>query len=152
MQNSKFKIQHLLILLCLLPFAFCIGCSIPNLEKSDCTGARNAMLEFYSFHYSSDMKFNQENLKLRQKFLTPELFQTLAQKADTPVDYFTASEEAPKAFRVGSCAVIEPDKKTSLEIVLFWRDNKTEESRQKQVQVEAVKENNAWLVNKVEAK
>ena len=110
------------------------------------------MHEFYSFHYSNDMKFNQENLKLRQKFLTPELFQILSQKPDSAIDYFTNSDEPPKAFRIGSCEVIEPGKKTSLSAVFFWRDNTTEKSRQKEVQVEAVKENNEWLVNKVEAK
>lgn len=135
----------------LLLTAYCLlGCSVPNLEKPECTDARNAMREFYSFDYSNDTKFNQENLKLRQKFLTPELFQMLAQKPDSVTDYFTASDEPPKAFRIGSCQVVEPAKKTSLSVVFFWKDG--EVSRQKEVQVEADKINSEWLVNKVEAK
>lgn len=151
-QSPKFKKQTLFFALCFVFFAFCYGCSIPNLEKPDCTDARNAMREFYSFHYSNDMKFNQENLKQRQKFLTPELFQMLSQKPDNPIDYFTGSDEPPKSFRIGKCEIIEPDRKTSLEVVFFWRNNTIEESRQKEVQVEAEKENNEWLVNKVDVK
>ncbi|MGI9036436.1 MAG: hypothetical protein ACR2GD_10420 [Pyrinomonadaceae bacterium] len=135
----------------LLSAIFCFSsCSIPNLEKPECTDARNAVREFYSFDYSSDTKFNQENLQLRKRFLTAGLFQTLSQQPDSATDYFTKSEEPPKAFRVGECKVVEPQNKTMLGVVLFWRDN--EINRQKEVAVEAVKENNGWLINKVEAK
>ena len=135
----------------LLTFVFClVSCSIPNLESPDCDTARNSVREFYSFDYSNDTKFNQANLKLREKFLTPELFQMLSQKPDSPVDYFTNSEQPPKAFRVGECKVVERGKKTLLGIVLFWREN--EVNRQKEVEVEAVRESNEWLVNKVEPK
>lgn len=137
---------------CLLSAVFWLpSCSIPNLETADCTDARNAVREFYSFHYSNDMRFNQENLKQRKKFLTPELFQTLSQQPDSATDYFTASEEPPKAFRVGGCEVVEPNRKTSLGVVFFWK-NSNDESRQKEVEVEAVKENGEWLVNNVAAK
>ncbi|MGI8467279.1 MAG: hypothetical protein ACR2N3_02395 [Pyrinomonadaceae bacterium] len=151
-QKSEFG-RKALVFFCLLFSVFYLpSCSIPNLEKPECTDARNAVREFYSFHYSNDMRFDQENLKQREKFLTPELFQTLSQMPDSATDYFTDSEEPPKAFRVGGCTVVEPNQKTSLGVVFFWRDNSTEKSRQKEVQVEAIKENGEWLVNKVEPK
>lgn len=147
MQNSKFKIQNLLLLFCTLHFALCIGCSIPTLETSDCTQAREALREFYSFHYSNDTKFTKENLQQRERFLTPELFQNLMQKADGGKDYFTDADETPKAFRIGGCKVSEPNQKVNFGVVLMWRDeSKTE---QKEVQVQAVKQNDKWLINKV---
>ena len=148
----KLKFSRRKIAVCCLLSAVCcfLSCSIPNLEPPECDAARNSVREFYSFDYSNDTKFNQENLKLREKFLTPELFRTLSQKSDSPISYFTNSEQPPKAFRVGECKVVEPEKKTLLGVVLFWREN--EVNRQKEVEVEAIKENNEWLVNKVETK
>lgn len=87
-----------------------------------------------------------ENLKQREKFLSRELFKTLSASGETTKDYFTATDDYPKAFRVGGCKV-EGENKTVFGVLLFWKDNKRDE--QKEIQVEAVKENNNWLVNKV---
>jgi hypothetical protein len=125
------------------------ACSMPNLEKPECTEARDAVREFYSFHIGNDMKPSAENLKLRGKFLSGELLKTLVATNETTKDYFTATADYPKAFRVGSCEIISPGK-TVLGVLLFWRDDNR--SEQREIKVETVRENEKWLINKVESK
>lgn len=140
-----------LIFVCLLLTAYCsLNCSIPNLETPECTEARNTVKEFYSYHFGNDMKFTKENLKPREKFLSNELKQKLASQPESAADYFTATDDYPKAFRLGSCETVEPNKKVNMQIVLFW---KTEtRSEQREIQVEVIRESENWLINKVESK
>lgn len=147
MQNSKFRIQNWLLIFCILYFAFCVSCRIPNLESPECAAARNAVREFYSFHFGNDLKPSTENLRLREKFLTPELKRQLERKGEGATDYFTQSDDYPKAFRVGGCEA-ENENKAVIEVLLFWKDERR--SEQKAVRVEAAKENGVWLVNKVQ--
>jgi len=146
-QNSKFKIQNLVFLFCILHFAFLINCSIPNLEKPECTAARQTVKELYSYHFGGDMKFTAENLRQREKFLSGKLIENLSRNDESATDYFTATDDYPKAFRIGSCAVVESEKRVSLGVVLFWKTDAR--SEQREINVEAVKENDRWLVNKV---
>ena len=154
MQYSKFKIQNLKFLIwfglftfCILHFAFLINCSIPNLENPECTEARNAVREFYSHHFAGDMKPSKENLQQREMFLSENLKNYLAQQPEAAKDYFTQTDDYPKAFRVGKCEVISPEK-TVLGILLFWKTDTR--SEQREIKVEAVKESDKWLINKVE--
>ena len=123
------------------------GCgSIPNLEPRECAESSGVVKEFYSFHVGNEMKFSPGNLKLREKFLTPEFVKSL-QNLQTENDVFTTnSMDFPKAFRVGKCEVVSPEK-TVYEIVLFWRDDVR--SEQKIIKAEAVKQGDKWLINKI---
>lgn len=143
MRKKNFLLFIFALLLC------CSACSVPNLEAPECTEARDAVREFYSFHIAGDMKPSAENLKLREKFLSGELIKTLGASNENGRDYFTATADFPKAFRVGSCEAVSPGK-TVLEVLLFWRDDNR--SEQRTIKVEAVKENEKWLINKVESK
>ena len=139
--------HNLLRLFCILHLAFCItACSIPNLEKPQCTAARDAVKRFYSFHFGSDMSSSPENLKAREAFLTTELVKALSASTETKKDYFTATDNYPKAFRVGECSSGSDDK-TTLQVLLLWRDDTKNE--QKEVHVETVKVGENWLINKV---
>lgn len=130
-----------------LAFAvFLAGCSIPNLEPADCTDARNVVREFYSFHFGNDMAFSNENLMLRKRFLSPEFVARLSETPQT-FDPFTQTSDTPKAFRVGECKVVEAGKRTNFEILLFWKDDKR--SEQQSIHADAVKVNDAWLVDNV---
>jgi hypothetical protein len=149
-KKVRLRFSRTLFLFCLLYSVFFTSCSVPNLEERECADARDALRVFYSFHLDNGINFNQEKLKLRQKFLTPDLFQMLTQKPDSATDYFTGSDEQPKSFRIGGCRIIEQDKKLSQDVVFFWRDDAKEESRQKIVRVETVNTSNNWLINKVE--
>ena len=87
----------------------------------ECAEARTAIREFYSFHLGNDMKPSTENLKLREKFLSKELVKTLSASNETAKDYFTMTDDYPKAFRTGGCEVVSPQK-TVFEVLLFWKD------------------------------
>lgn len=95
------------------------------------------------------MKPSAENLKLREHFLSKKLAQTLSASSEKARDYFTATEDYPKAFRVGACRAISPEK-TALGILLFWKDDARDEQRE--IEVEAIRENDKWLIDKVENK
>lgn len=154
-QNSKFNIPNLEFykwnVKPSLLFAFCLilfisACSVPNLDKPQCTASRETVKEFYSYHFGSDMKLSKENLEASGKFLSDELKRNLAAQPVTATDYFTATDDYPKAFRVGDCEVID-DSKTIFQIVFFWRTDTR--SEQREVKVETIKQNDKWLINKV---
>jgi len=134
---------------CLLLAAFCsLSCSLPVLESPECTDSREAVRKFYSFHYANDIAPTPENLKAREKYLTPQLYQKLLSES-LGKDYFTLSDTPPKAFRVAACTPIDPAK-TELGVHLFWKDDT--KTTQNEIEVEAVKQGDGWLVNKVTAK
>lgn len=140
--------QNVFRLLCIVCCALCIGaCSIPSLEPAECAAARDGVKEFYSFHFGNDMHPSPENLKTRQKFLTPELFSTLSSQSETNVDPFTRSETPPKTFKIAKCTQQGADKAEVL-VQIYWRhdDGKVD---QKELNVEAVKTGGGWLINKV---
>ncbi|MFT3745009.1 MAG: hypothetical protein QM785_12040 [Pyrinomonadaceae bacterium] len=104
------------------------------------------MKRFYSFHFGNDMTPSPESLKAREKFLTSELVKTLSASTEQKRDYFTATDDYPKAFRVGECTAESSDKVT-LQVVLLWRNEAR--SEQKEVKAEAIKAADNWLINKV---
>lgn len=135
------------LVFCSLPFACCLlGCGVPNLEAPECTEARQAVKAFYSYHFGNEMRFSAENLKQREKFLTPEFAESL-RKLQTDADVFTTGDtDYPKAFSAGECRVAASDK-TVFDVLLFWKtDTRTE---QRKIKVEAVKQNDKWLIDKV---
>jgi hypothetical protein len=137
-----------IMLFCLLLTAHCLpACKVPNLEAPECTAARAAVREFYSNHFGGDMKFTPENLKAREKYLTPDLTRLL-QKFVTDSDPFTlaAPEDVPKAFRVGGCKTLAPDE-TEVQVLLFWKTDAR--SEQRAINVAAVKQNDNWLVSNI---
>ena len=142
--------HNFLRLFCILYLAFCISsCGVPNLEPTACTEARTAVREFYSFHFGNDMKFSPDNLKLRERFLTPELSKQIASAQDGVDPFTTGTNDLPKAFRVGECNEISPER-TEFQVLLFWRDDTR--SEQREIKVESVKQSEKWLVDKISAK
>ena len=129
------------------------SCSIPNLEEQDCREARGRVREFYSFHFGNDMNLSEENVKLRDKFLTSRLRTDLLNDAVTlPVkttEYFTAAptNDLPKAFRVGECRVVQPGQEVRFDVLLFWKDDTRTE--QKHVFASVKKEDDSWLIDSV---
>jgi hypothetical protein len=139
--------RRICILLCLLLTAYCLpACRLPTLESPECVDAREAVREFYSFHYANDIAMSPDNLKMREKYLTPELYRMLmANRPDK--DYFTNSDTPLKAFKVAACKVVDPNK-TDLGVHLFWKPNE-QTTIQKEVDVEVIKTGDAWLINNV---
>ena len=122
------------------------ACSVPNLEEPECTEARLAVKEFYSVHFGNDMQPSEQYLEKRKKFLTDDLKISVSKNLQGKQDYFTLTEDYPKAFRIGECQVSEANK-TIFQIVFFWKDDAR--SEQREIKVEAVKQNGQWLINKI---
>ncbi|MGI9054411.1 MAG: DUF3828 domain-containing protein [Pyrinomonadaceae bacterium] len=159
--NYKFKIQDskiivsehrskfLVSLIFFLQVIFTFSCSIPNLEKPECIESKEIVKQFYSFHFGNDMKPTPENLNRREKYLSRNLFEESKTRTETAKDYFTQTDDYPKAFRVSGCEVLTPEK-TLFEILIFWKtETRTE---QRTIKVETIKENGNWLIDKVENK
>ena len=145
--ERRVRIRRSVIASCLLLVGFIfLSCSVPSLETPACTESKNAVREFYSYHFGNEMKFSPEGLKYREKFLTPEFAKAVTNSREGTDPFTTGSEDLPKAFRVGECREISPER-TESSVLLFWRsDDRTE---QREIKVEAVDRNDTWLVNKV---
>ena len=126
------------------------GCSVPNLEEVDCRESRDVVREFYSFHFGNDRHPSVENLQLREKFLTRRLKGDLNDAvAALPegTDYFTATTDFPKAFRVGECQAAQSGQPVLFDVLLFWKDD--ERTEQKHILVTVKKEDDAWRIDSV---
>lgn len=88
-----------------------------------------------------------ENLRLREKYLTARLKDNLLAAPASEVDYFTATGDLPKAFRVGGCKVNTPGQSVNFDVLLFWKDDTRTE--QKHISVAVKKEDDKWLVDSV---
>ena len=136
----------------LLLIAHCLlfACSVPNLEAADCTAARDVVREFYSFHFGNDMRPTVDNIKLRERFITESLASKLAldlQSGSKTMDYFTQSENFPKAFRAGECSVIQNGTSVRFRVLTFWKDDVR--SEQRPIFVTAKKEKDGWRIDDV---
>lgn len=122
------------------------GC-IKSLDSPECIEARDQVKQFYSYHFDNLVNPDAEVVRTRASFVVDRLKPELDSEAGE--DYFTKTVEHPKAFRVGECRTID-DGRIAFDIVLFWRS--PERTEERQIVAEAVKENNRWLINKVENK
>ena len=136
----RFTIASIVLTVICLP-----GCSVPNLEEPDCRESRDVVREFYSLHFGNDMHQSAENIRLREKYLTAPLKDKLLAASPTDTDYFTATSDFPKAFRVGECKVNSPGKDVNFDILLFWKDDVRTE--QKHISVAVKKENDTWRID-----
>ena len=148
----KIRLRYQLSAVCLLLLAECLllSCSVPNLEEPDCGEARGIVREFYSYHFGNNLGFSEEELNARGHYLTPEFRKSLgAAPQDLPpgIDPFTRAADPPKAFRVGECKVVEAGRRTSFEVLLFWRDDVR--SEQRSITVEADRRADRWLIDRV---
>jgi hypothetical protein len=125
------------------------GCGVPNLESPECTEARVAVKQFYSFHFGNDMRPSAENFKLRERFLTKRFYSMLAAAPESNVDPFTMTREFPRTFKIGECTANSP-KSVDFQVQLYWRDD--EQTIQQEIVANAVKENDSWLVDSVGSK
>lgn len=133
--------------LCILHCALCIsGCSVPSLESPDCAAARDGVKQFYSFHFGNEMTPSPENLKAREKFLTPDLFRSLSAANGSATDYFTASDVPPKTFKIAQCTQTGSNK-ADVHVQIYWREDA--KVTQRELHVDVVKTGESWLINEV---
>ncbi len=138
------------VLCCLLPTAYSqLACGIPNLETPECAQARDAAKQFYSFHFGNDMRPSLENLKRRERFLTPRYYAMLSAAGENTLDQFTMTQDYPKTFKIGECKADTPTN-IDLQLQLYWRDD--QKTVQQEVVANMVKENDKWLLDGVGSK
>jgi hypothetical protein len=119
------------------------SCSIPNLEKPECTQARDSVKQFYSWYLGTNAEERSKHPEIYKKFISPT-FSFDPKKWET--DSYLLTNDFPKTFRVGACKVNDSEH-VGLQVLLLWRDDT--KSEQKEVHVESVKISDKWLISKV---
>lgn len=121
------------------------ACSVPNLEPAQCVAARDTVKRFYSLHFAKEISPTEATARANEQYLTERLH---AELEDSPgqEDYFTRTEDFPKAFRVGSCDPAS-DAAATFQVVLLWRDNTRND--QSEVKVTTVRAVDRWLIDQV---
>ena len=120
------------------------SCSVPNLETAECAAARNSVKRFYSLHFANQMNPTPEYSIMRDAFISERLKNSLV-TGEEPTDYFTQTQDFPKAFRIGVCTSGESD--AVFQVVLLWRDDVRNE--QAEVTVNAIRSGSEWLIDSV---
>lgn len=150
MPIAKRTMHSVFIAFCIMHFAFFIaGCRFYSLEPPECTEARVAAKQFYSFHFGNEMRPSAENFKARERFLTPRYYTALSTATDGTVDQFTLTEEYPRTFKIGECKA-ESEMIVDLQVQVYWRDD--EKTVQQEVVANMVKESGKWLLDGVGSK
>lgn len=150
MQNLEFKIKKWIAFFFILNFSFLIhSCRLYSLEPIECTEARVAAKQFYSFHFGNEMRPSPDNLKSRERFLTPRYFTALTASGEGSLDQFTLTENYPKSFKIGECRD-DTATKVDLQIQLYWKDDY--KTVQQEVVANMVKESGKWLLDGVGSK
>ena len=108
--------------------------------------SRNALREFYSFHFGNSMTFSQEDLNKRERFLTPEFVEKLRNSQEGTDPLTTGDADLPKAFRADACREASAER-TDHEVVLYWKDDTRTEERK--ISVSMTKRGDTWLVDSV---
>ncbi len=144
MRRLKCAMRYLTILFCITSCAFfAVGCSIPSLEKPECTEARETVKQFYSWYFAANAGERDRHPEMFKKYLSPS-FDVEAKQGQ--VDEFVLSDDFPKTFRLGSCKVMG-EKEVEIQVQLFWRDDV--KTVQKEVHVDTVKLEDKWLIDRV---
>lgn len=141
-------------LLCFLLLAMSglLGCRFYSLEPIDCTEARVVAKQFYSLHFGNDMRPSSENLKLRERFLTPEYYTRLAglqmAGATSEGDPFTPFSEKgpPKTFKIGKCQELGSGV-VDFQVQFYWRDDYSTDQRE--LHADMVKTDGVWLIRQI---
>lgn len=150
MKDPEFKIKKWIAFVFVLNFSFLVqSCRLYSLEPLECTEARVAAKQFYSFHFGNEMRPSPENLRSRERFLTPRYFSALTASEESSLDQFTLTENYPKSFKIGECRADTPTN-VDLQIQLYWKDDYN--TVQEEVIANMLKENGKWLLDGVGSK
>lgn len=118
-----------------------LSCSVPNLDPVECLEARTALKRFYSIHFDDGFRLTDHELDRQRPFFSKQLLKRVAGKRGEDHDYFTATSDYPKAFRIGRCTR-RKEGHTRFQILLFWKKGAV--SRQRTITVELVDEDGDW--------
>jgi hypothetical protein len=121
------------------------GCSIPNLERQQCTEARDVVHDFYFWYLGTEPAMRDKQQDVYNRFIAPS-FQSAAK---TELDPFFLSPTIPTTLKIGKCEM-KDDSHVEMQVQLYWRqDGKTD---QKEVYADVAKTGDKWLIDKVESR
>ena len=124
--------------------------------------AQAAVRSFYQFHLAHNKDFTVRNIRLRKRWLTPELFALLlgelkreseeskAHPDEAPYfegDPFTDSQEYPDSFRIGKAEANGELAKVA--VTLHWSARTSRGVDKRDIIVEATRAGGAWLISDV---
>jgi len=126
-------------------FTFSCGLSIPNLEDRECSSARDATREFYSWYLGTDSESRSKQKEVYDRFVSPGFSSTASGAADP----FFLADTTPTTFKVGKCEQRD-ESHIAMQVQMYWRqDAKTD---QKEVYADLTKTGGKWLIDKVESR
>ena len=139
------SLEMAIVCLLLLTGSFQLACSIPNLEGQQCTEARDAVREFYSWYMGTDAEMRQKQIDVFNRYVAPNFHSAAGPDSDP----FYLSQTTPTTFKIGKCEQ-KDDSQVTVQVQLYWRqDGKTD---QKEVYAEVKKATSGWLIDKVESR
>jgi hypothetical protein len=124
--------------------------------------ALKAVRSFYTYHLARNKDFTVRNVRLRRRYLTPELYNLLlvelkseAERSKAHPDeapYFegdplTNSQEYPDSFRMGKAEVSGDRAKVT--VTLLWSERTSRGRDQRDIVVEVSKRGAGWLINDI---
>jgi len=124
--------------------------------------AAKAVRSFYTFHLARKKDFTVSNVRLRKRWLTPELYNLLldqlkraaeeskAHPDEAPYfegDPLTDSQEYPSSFRVGKAEVSGDLAKVTVTLLWSARTSRGRDSRD--IVVEVTRTATGWLINDI---
>jgi hypothetical protein len=125
---------------------------------------RVVVRSFYRFHFSRDHNFIERNLHFRRRWLTPTLFQLLANEFRRDREYakahpnesyvpymegdpFTNASEFPTAFRVGQTSM--SGDRATVKVVLFWNARSSRGTDQRNVDILLANVRGNWRIDNI---
>lgn len=124
--------------------------------------ALRAVRSFYRYHLARSKDFTERNIRLRKRWLTPELYNLLlgelkreaerskAEPDEAPYfegDPLTASQEYPDSFRTGKAEV--SGNRATVTVTLVWSDQTSRGSDKRDIVVELSRRGAGWLINDI---
>lgn len=124
--------------------------------------ASRAVRSFYTYHLARNKDFTVRNVRLRRRWLTPELYNLLLGELKREADrskanpdeapYFegdplTDSQEYPDSFRVGKAEVSGDSAKVT--VTLLWSERTSRGRDKRDIVVVVSKRGASWLINDI---
>jgi hypothetical protein len=135
----------------------------PSVSPSQSTARQHAdavvvVKEFYSFHFRNKFDYSLRGLRLRRRWLAPNLYQLLTAELKRPSnadevpdldgDPFTDSQEPPATFRIGKTT--GSGEKATIEVFLIWKE-KRKVLEERKVEVDLGRSGNSWRITNIRA-
>jgi hypothetical protein len=147
MDNRQWTIRDLVLALCIVSCTLSVvACSIPAIESSDCTAARDVAKRYYSLAIGGDLANQPDSMTQFKKLLAPN-FSVSGTDLGGGRDPYNFSLITPSSSRFDECAV-QQDGKPTINVTVIWRHNDQNYLRKDKVTL--LKSGDTWLVEHID--